>query len=88
MEADADLAWATTDGGVRSALVVKVLTEDNVPVCFRTIERLLDGPPKKAATPWPSTAISWPPERSILSLLSERAWPRCPPGARLSPHSR
>ena len=40
MEADADLGGATIDGGVRSALIVNVLTEDNLPFYFRTIERM------------------------------------------------
>ena len=39
-ESDADLAGAQIDGGVRSALVVNLLTEDNLPYYFRTIERM------------------------------------------------
>jgi len=39
-EADADLAGAEIDAGVRSALIVNLLTEDNLPYYFRTIERM------------------------------------------------
>ncbi len=39
-EADADLAGATIDDAVRSALLVNLLTEDNLPYYFRTVERL------------------------------------------------
>jgi acyl-[acyl-carrier-protein] desaturase len=39
-EADADLAGAEIDDGVRSALIVNLLTEDNLPYYFRTIERM------------------------------------------------
>ena len=37
--ADADLGGARIDDAVRSALVVNLLTEDNLPYYFRTIER-------------------------------------------------
>jgi acyl-[acyl-carrier-protein] desaturase len=40
-EADADLGGAHIDDAVRSALVVNLLTEDNLPYYFRSIERLL-----------------------------------------------
>jgi acyl-[acyl-carrier-protein] desaturase len=39
-EADADLAGATIDDGVRSALLVNLLTEDNLPYYFRSIEKM------------------------------------------------
>ena len=39
-EDDADLAGATIDDAVRSALLVNLLTEDNLPYYFRTIERM------------------------------------------------
>ena len=37
--ADADLGGASIDDGVRSSLIVNLLTEDNLPYYFRTIER-------------------------------------------------
>lgn len=37
---DADLAGATIDDAVRSALLVNLLTEDNLPYYFRTVERI------------------------------------------------
>jgi len=37
---DADLAGATIDEAVRSALLVNLLTEDNLPYYFRTIEQV------------------------------------------------
>ena len=39
-EDDADLAGATIDDAVRSALLVNLLTEDNLPYYFRTIEQV------------------------------------------------
>jgi acyl-[acyl-carrier-protein] desaturase len=39
-EADADLAGATIDDAVRSSLLVNLLTEDNLPYYFRTVERM------------------------------------------------
>ncbi|MFP5489694.1 MAG: acyl-ACP desaturase [Acidimicrobiia bacterium] len=39
-EADADLAGATIDDAVRSSLLVNLLTEDNLPYYFRTVERI------------------------------------------------
>jgi acyl-[acyl-carrier-protein] desaturase len=39
-EADADLAGAKLDEAVRSALLVNLLTEDNLPYYFRTVEGL------------------------------------------------
>lgn len=45
-EADADLAGATLTPEVRSALLVNLLTEDNLPYYFRSVERMFgaDGP--------------------------------------------
>ena len=37
---DADLAGATIDDAVRSALIVNLLTEDNLPYYFRSVERM------------------------------------------------
>lgn len=37
---DADLGGATIDDAVRSSLLVNLLTEDNLPYYFRTVERL------------------------------------------------
>jgi len=37
--ADSDLGGATIDDNVRSALIVNLLTEDNLPYYFRTVER-------------------------------------------------
>src|SRR5215211_1709302 len=39
-EGDADLAGVTIDDSVRSALLVNLLTEDNLPYYFRTIEQI------------------------------------------------
>lgn len=43
---DADLGGATIDDAVRSALYVNLLTEDNLPYYFRSVERMFgpDGP--------------------------------------------
>jgi acyl-[acyl-carrier-protein] desaturase len=38
---DADLGGATIDDAARSSLIVNLLTEDNLPYYFRTIERVL-----------------------------------------------
>lgn len=40
-EHDADLGGATIDDAARSSLIVNLLTEDNLPYYFRTIERTL-----------------------------------------------
>lgn len=40
-ESDADLAGATIDEAVRSSLLVNLLTEDNLPYYFRTVEQML-----------------------------------------------
>ena len=39
-EADADLAGHTIDDAVRSSLLVNLLTEDNLPYYFRTVEAM------------------------------------------------
>ena len=39
-EDDADLAGATIDDAVRSSLLVNLLTEDNLPYYFRTVEQI------------------------------------------------
>ena len=39
-EDDADLAGATIDDAVRSSLLVNLLTEDNLPYYFRSVERM------------------------------------------------
>lgn len=39
-EEDADLGGATIDAAVRSALLVNLLTEDNLPYYFRSVERM------------------------------------------------
>lgn len=39
-EADADLGGATIDDAARSSLIVNLLTEDNLPYYFRSIERM------------------------------------------------
>ncbi|MFW2334571.1 acyl-ACP desaturase [Ilumatobacter sp.] len=39
-EDDADLAGATIDDAVRSSLLVNLLTEDNLPYYFRTVEQM------------------------------------------------
>ena len=38
---DSDLGGATIDDAARSSLIVNLLTEDNLPYYFRTIERQL-----------------------------------------------
>src|SRR5215212_7051085 len=39
-ESSSDLGGATIDDAVRSSLIVNLLTEDNLPYYFRTIERM------------------------------------------------
>ena len=62
-EADADLAGATIDDAVRSSLVVNLLTEDNLPYYFRTIERMFgrDGA-------WGTWARRWTAEEGRHSM--------------------
>ena len=70
-EADADLGGVKIPPAVRSALLVNLLTEDNLPYYFRDIEQLFGaddvlgrrgraaGRPRRVATRWRSTATSW-----------------------------
>jgi acyl-[acyl-carrier-protein] desaturase len=62
-ESDADLAGATIDDAVRSSLVVNLLTEDNLPYYFRTIERMFgrDGA-------WGTWARRWTAEEGRHSM--------------------
>ena len=62
-EGDADLAGATIDDAVRSSLVVNLLTEDNLPYYFRTIERMFgrDGA-------WGTWARRWTAEEGRHSM--------------------
>ncbi len=62
-EEDADLAGATIDDAVRSSLVVNLLTEDNLPYYFRTIERMFgrDGA-------WGTWARRWTAEEGRHSM--------------------
>jgi acyl-[acyl-carrier-protein] desaturase len=50
---DADLGGAQIDDAVRSSLIVNLLTEDNLPYYFRTVEGVLGNDGVR----WPSTAI-------------------------------
>ena len=49
-ESDADLAGVRIDDAVRSALLVNLLTEDNLPYYFRTVERIFG--PERAWGTW------------------------------------
>jgi len=60
---DSDLAGHEISDEVRSALLVNLLTEDNLPYYFRTVERMLGtdgawgewsaaGPPRRVVTRW------------------------------------
>ena len=62
-EADADLAGAAIDDAVRSSLIVNLLTEDNLPYYFRTIERMFgdDGA-------WGTWARRWTAEEGRHSM--------------------
>jgi acyl-[acyl-carrier-protein] desaturase len=60
---DADLAGARIDDAVRSALVVNLLTEDNLPYYFRTIERLFG-----ADGIWGTWARRWTAEEGRHSM--------------------
>lgn len=62
-EADADLAGATIDEAVRSALLVNLLTEDNLPYYFRTVERLFG-----ADGPWGTWVRRWTAEEQRHSM--------------------
>ena len=60
---DADLAGAVLDDAVRSSLVVNLLTEDNLPYYFRTIERVFG-----ADDPWGTWARRWTAEEGRHSM--------------------
>jgi acyl-[acyl-carrier-protein] desaturase len=61
--ADADLAGATIDDAVRSGLLVNLLTEDNLPYYFRTIERLFG-----AGEAWGTWVRRWTAEEGRHSM--------------------
>ena len=61
---DADLAGASLDDAVRSSLVVNLLTEDNLPYYFRTIERVFG-----ADGPWGTWARRWTAEEQRHSMV-------------------
>jgi acyl-[acyl-carrier-protein] desaturase len=63
-EADADLGGSTISDGVRSALIVNILTEDNLPYYFRTIERMFG-----AGDAWGSWARRWTAEEGRHSIV-------------------
>lgn len=62
-EADADLGGATIDDAVRSSLIVNLLTEDNLPYYFRSIERMFG-----ADGPWGTWARRWTAEEGRHSM--------------------
>src|SRR5215217_6409721 len=53
-ESSSDLGGSTIDEAVRSSLIVNLLTEDNLPYYFRTIERELG-----ADGPWGAWSMRW-----------------------------
>jgi acyl-[acyl-carrier-protein] desaturase len=61
---DADLAGAVLDDAVRSSLIVNLLTEDNLPYYFRTIERTFG-----ADAPWGTWARRWTAEEQRHSMV-------------------
>ena len=88
-EDDADLGGITIDDAVRSALIVNLLTEDNLPYYFRSIERMFgtDGA-------WGTWARRWTAEEGRHSMViygylmihaggrpgrrsNAAGWPRC-----------
>ena len=93
-EDDADLGGVTIDDGVRSALIVNLLTEDNLPYYFRSIESMfgdrrrvghlgpaLDGrggSPLDGDLRLPDVHAGGRPGGSS----SEGGWPRCPAATR------
>jgi acyl-[acyl-carrier-protein] desaturase len=62
-EADADLAGATIDDAVRSSLLVNLLTEDNLPYYFRSVEGLFG-----ADGPWGTWVRRWTAEEGRHSM--------------------
>ena len=62
-EDDADLGGVTIDGAVRSALIVNLLTEDNLPYYFRSIESMFG-----ADGAWGTWARRWTAEEGRHSM--------------------
>jgi acyl-[acyl-carrier protein] desaturase len=62
-EADADLAGADIDDAVRSSLLVNLLTEDNLPYYFRSVERVFG-----AEGPWGEWVRRWTAEEGRHSM--------------------
>ncbi|CAN5486461.1 acyl-ACP desaturase [soil metagenome] len=63
-EHDTDLGGVTIDDAVRSALVVNLLTEDNLPYYFRSIERMFG-----ADGAWGTWARRWTAEEGRHSMV-------------------
>jgi acyl-[acyl-carrier protein] desaturase len=63
-EADADLGGATIGDAVRSSLIVNLLTEDNLPYYFRSIERMFG-----ADGAWGTWARRWTAEEGRHSMV-------------------
>lgn len=61
--ADADLAGAQIDDAVRSSLLVNLLTEDNLPYYFRSVERVFG-----AEGPWGEWVRRWTAEEGRHSM--------------------
>ena len=62
-EADADLAGGVIDDAVRSSLLVNLLTEDNLPYYFRSIEKIFG-----ADDAWGAWARRWTAEEGRHSM--------------------
>jgi acyl-[acyl-carrier-protein] desaturase len=62
-EADADLGGASIGDAVRSSLIVNLLTEDNLPYYFRSVERMFG-----ADGPWGTWARRWTAEEGRHSM--------------------
>ncbi len=62
-EDDADLGGATIDDAVRSSLLVNLLTEDNLPYYFRTVEGMFG-----ADGPWGTWVRRWTAEEGRHSM--------------------
>jgi acyl-[acyl-carrier protein] desaturase len=62
-EDDADLGGARIDDAARSSLIVNLLTEDNLPYYFRTIEKVLG-----ADGPWGAWSKRWTAEEMRHSM--------------------
>jgi len=63
-ESSSDLGGSTIDEAVRSSLIVNLLTEDNLPYYFRTIERELG-----ADGPWGAWSKRWTAEEGRHSMV-------------------